>query len=95
MAKSIAMKNWLVTILIAGSLASFPLLDNRGILHEYRKEYNRITHPTHKDKFQVYCGIHFQWETIRIAWGRGSLNKIEQKRLIWRWTYMVDKSKKQ
>ena len=79
--------------------SSFPLLDNRGILHEYRdsKAYPMITKPTHSTVIQVYCGVHRQWETLRIAWKRSDLSKIEHREesSFWRWTYMVSRSKKQ
>ena len=77
--------------------SSFPLLDNRGILHEYRESYNRVIKPSHNDELQVYCGVHRQWETLRIAWKRGNLAKIEHREesSYWRWTYMVSRSKKQ
>jgi hypothetical protein len=79
--------------------SSFPLLDNRGILHEYRdsKAYPKITKPTHMSVLQVYCGVHRQWETLRIVWRRSSLTKIEHREEAdyWRWTYMVSRSKKQ
>ena len=76
-----------------------PVLDNRGILHEYKsdaKTYKRITHPS-KDKLTLYCGSHFQWETLRIVWRRSSLTKIEHREEAnyWRWTYIVNRSKKQ
>ena len=79
--------------------SSFPLLDNRGILHEYKsdaKTYKRITHPS-KDKLTLYCGVHRQWETLRIVWRRSSLTKIEHREEAdyWRWTYIVNRSKKQ
>ena len=79
--------------------SSFPLLDNRGILHEYRdsKAYPKITHPKSGDVIQIYCGFHYQWETIRIVWRRGDLTKIEHREesSYWRWTYIVRRSKKQ
>ena len=88
--------------------SSFPLLDNRGILHEYKsdtKTYKRITHPS-TDKLTLYCGVHFQWETIRIAWKRSDLTNIDkaeqfstysalEESSFWRWTYMVSRNKKQ
>ena len=78
---------------------AFPLLDNRGILHEYRdsKAYPKITKPTHMSVLQVYCGVHRQWETLRIVWRRSSLTKIEHREEAdyWRWTYIVNRSKKQ
>ena len=77
--------------------SSFPLLDNRGILHEYRESYNRVIKPSHNDELQVYCGVHRQWETLRIAWKRGNLTKIEHREEVdyWRWNYSVRRSKKQ
>ncbi len=79
--------------------SSFPVLDNRGILHEYRdsKAYPKITKPTHMSVLQVYCGVHRQWETLRIVWRRSSLTKIEHREEAdyWRWTYIVNRSKKQ
>ncbi len=77
--------------------SSFPLLDNRGILHEYRdsKAYPMITKPTHMSVIQVYCGVHRQWETLRIVWKRGNLTKIEHREEKWRWNYNVRRSKKQ
>ena len=84
---------------IVRSTSSFPLLDNRGILHEYRdsKAYPKITKPTHMSVLQVYCGVHRQWETLRIVWRRGNLTKIEHREEAdyWRWTYIVNRSKKQ
>jgi len=79
--------------------SSFPLLDNRGILHEYRdsKAYPLITKPTHMSVLQVYCGVHRQWETIRIVWKRSNLTKIEhrEENSFWRWNYNVSRNKKQ
>ena len=86
----------------------FPLLDNRGILHEYKsdtKTYKRITHPRN-DELTLYCAVHRQWETIRIAWKRSSLSKIDkaeqfstysalEENSYWRWTYVVTRNKKQ
>ena len=82
---------------IVRSSSSFPLLDNRDILHEYRNEYTRITHPTHNDELTLYCAVHFQWETVKIVWKRGNLTKIEHREesSYWRWTYMVSRNKKQ
>ena len=78
---------------------AFPLLDNRGILHKYKsdaKTYKRITHPKN-EQLTLYCGVHFQWENIRIVWRRSSLTKIEHREEAdyWRWTYIVNRSKKQ
>jgi hypothetical protein len=79
--------------------SSFPLLDNRGILHEYRdsKAYPKITKPTHNDELTIYCGSHFQWETVKIVWKRGNLTKIEhrEENSFWRWNYNVTRNKKQ
>ena len=85
--------------IVSSKTQAFPLLDNRGILHEYKsdtKTYKRITHPS-TDKLTLYCGSHFQWETIRIMWKRGNLTKIEHREegSYWRWTYVVTKNKKQ
>ena len=84
---------------IVRSSSSFPLLDNRGILHEYRDRnvYTRITHPVHNDELTIYCGSHFQWETVKIVWKRGNLTKIEHREEIdyWRWNYNVTRNKKQ
>ena len=81
------------------SPSSFPLLDNRGILHEYRdsKAYPKITKPTHNDELTIYCGSHFQWETVKIVWKRGNLTKIEhrEENSFWRWNYNVTRNKKQ
>ena len=76
-----------------------PVLDNRGILHEYKsdaKTYKRITHPS-KDKLTLYCAVHRQWETVNIAWKRSSLTNIEHREesSFWRWTYTVRRNKKQ
>ena len=84
---------------IVRASSSFPLLDNRGILHEYKsdtKTYKRITHPKN-DELTLYCAFHRQWETIRIMWKRGNLTKIEHREesSYWRWTYMVSRNKKQ
>jgi len=84
---------------IVRASSSFPLLDNRGILHEYKsdtKTYKRITHPRN-DELTLYCAVHRQWETVRIAWKRSSLTKIEHREesSYWRWTYMVSRNKKQ
>ena len=78
---------------------AFPLLDNRDILHEYKsdaKTYKRITHPS-TDKLTLYCAVHFQWETVNIAWKRSDLTNIEHREesSFWRWTYMVSRNKKQ
>tara|TARA_R110000744_G_scaffold167080_1_gene284430 strand:+ start:436 stop:795 length:360 start_codon:yes stop_codon:yes gene_type:complete len=78
---------------------TFPILDNRGILHEYKsdyKTYKRITHPK-SDKLTLYCGVHFQWEIIRIAWKRGNITNIAHREEMeyWRWTYTINKAKKQ
>jgi hypothetical protein len=77
--------------------SSFPLLDNRGILHEYRNEYTRITHPSHNDELTLYCAVHRQWETVKIVWKRGNLVKIEhrEENSYWRWNYNVTRNKKQ
>ena len=84
---------------IVESPSSFPLLDNRGILHEYRDSnvYTRITHPVHNDELTIYCGSHFQWETVKIVWKRGNLTKIEhrEENSFWRWNYNVTRNKKQ
>ena len=84
---------------IVRASSSFPLLDNRGILHEYKsdsKTYKRITHPRN-DKLTLYCGVHRQWETLRIMWKRSGLYTIghREENSFWRWTYMVTRSKKQ
>ena len=84
---------------IVNTSQAFPLLDNRGILHEYKsdtKTYKRITHPRN-DELTLYCGSHFQWETLRIVWKRSSLTNIEHREegSYWRWTYVVTKNKKQ
>ena len=93
---------------IVNTSQAFPLLDNRGILHEYKsdtKTYKRITHPS-ADKLTLYCGSHFQWETIRIVWKRSDLTNIDkaeqfstysalEESSFWRWTYMVSRNKKQ
>jgi hypothetical protein len=63
--------------------SSFPLLDNRGILHKY-KACPLITRPTHMTVQQVYCGSHYKWETLRIVWRRDKL--LTQ---VWKWTYIV------
>lgn len=78
-------------------LSSFPLLDNRGILHEYRTDHNRITHPKVNDKLTLYCASHFQWETLKIVWRRSDLTKIghREENSYWRWTYIVSRNKKQ
>ena len=78
---------------------AFPLLDNRDILHEYKsdaKTYKRITHPS-TDKLTLYCAVHFQWETVNIAWKRSNLTNIEHREesSFWRWTYTVSRNKKQ
>ena len=75
------------------------VLDNRGILHEYKrnnKTYKRITHPS-TDKLTLYCGSHFQWETLKIVWRRGNLTNIEHREEMdyYRWTYIVTRNKKQ
>ena len=79
--------------------SSFPVLDNRGILHKYRdsKAYPLITKPTHMSVLQVYCGVHRQWETLRIVWKRSNLTKIEhrEENSFWRWNYNVSRNKKQ
>jgi hypothetical protein len=84
---------------IVRSSSSYPLLDNRGILHEYRdsKAYPKIIKPTHNDELTIYCGSHFQWETVKIVWKRGNLVKIEHREEIdyWRWNYNVTRNKKQ
>ena len=79
------------------SPSSFPLLDNRGILHEYRESYNRVIKPSHNDELTIYCGSHFQWETVKIVWKRGNLVKIEHREEVdyWRWNYSVTRNKKQ
>ena len=84
---------------IVNTSQAFPLLDNRGILHEYKsnsKTYKRITHPRN-DKLTLYCGSHFQWETLRIVWKRSNLTNIghREESSFWRWTYMVSRNKKQ
>ena len=84
---------------IVNTSQAFPLLDNRGIPHEYKrntKTYKRITHPRN-DELTLYCAVHRQWETVRIAWKRGNLTKIEHREesSFWRWTYMVSRNKKQ
>jgi hypothetical protein len=84
---------------IVRSLSSFPLLDNRDILHEYKsdaKTYKRITHPS-TDKLTLYCAVHFQWETVNIVWKRSNLTNIghREESSFWRWTYMVSRNKKQ
>jgi len=89
----------LLSISYAQASPSFPLLDNRGILHEYKsdsKTYKRITHPRN-DKLTLYCGSHFQWEILRIQWKRGSLSTIEHREEMdyFRWTYIINKAKKQ
>ena len=78
---------------------SFPLLDNRGILQEYKsdaKTYKRITHPS-ADELTLYCAVHKQWETVKIAWKRSDLTNIghREESSFWRWTYMVSRNKKQ
>ena len=82
---------------IVRSSSSYPLLDNRGILHEYRTDHNRITHPKVNDKLTLYCASHFQWETLKIVWRRSDLTKIEhgEENSYWRWTYIVSRNKKQ
>ena len=84
---------------IVNTSQAFPLLDNRGILHKYRdsKAYPLITKPTHMSVLQVYCGVHRQWETLRIVWKRSGLYTIghREENSFWRWTYMVTRSKKQ
>ncbi len=77
--------------------SSFPLLDNRGILHEYRNEYTRITHPSHNDELTLYCAVHRQWETVKIVWKRSNLTNIghREENSYWRWNYNVTRNKKQ
>jgi hypothetical protein len=84
---------------IVNTSQAFPVLDNRGILHEYKsdsKTYKRITHPS-TDKLTLYCGVHFQWETLRIQWKRSNLTNIghREENSFWRWTYIVTRNKKQ
>ena len=89
----------LLSISYAQASPSFPLLDNRGILHEYRDKsaYSEIIRPTHNQKLTLYCGSHFQWEILRIQWKRGSLSTIEHREEMdyFRWTYIINKAKKQ
>ena len=91
----------LALILLSYALASpsFPLLDNRGILHEYRDKsaYSEIIKPTHNQKLTLYCGSHYQWEILRIQWKRSGLASIEHREEMdyFRWTYIVNKDKKQ
>ena len=87
------------SLILLSLLSSFPLLDNRGILHEYRDKsaYSEIIKPTHNQKLTLYCGSHFQWEILRIVWRRGNLITIEHREEMdyFRWTYIVNKAKKQ
>jgi len=79
--------------------SSFPLLDNRDILHEYRdsKAYPKITKPTHNDELTLYCAVHRQWETVKIVWKRSNLTNIghREENSYWRWNYNVSRNKKQ
>ena len=69
-------------------LSSFPLLDNRGILHEYRDNFDKLIFPRHNKKLTQYCATHFQWESIKAVYKR-------KDDCYYRWHYIVSRSKKQ
>ena len=68
--------------------SSFPLLDHRGILHEYRDNFDKLIFPRHNKKLTQYCATHFQWESIKAVYKRKDDG-------YYRWHYIVSRSKKQ
>jgi hypothetical protein len=70
------------------TIRSFPLLDNRGVLHKYRDDFDKLIFPKDNRKLTQYCGKHFQWESIKARWKKNNIGE-------WGWSYMVSRSKKQ
>ena len=70
------------------TIRSFPLLDNRGILHKYRDDFDKLIFPRHNRKLTQYCAAHFQLESIKAVWKREGDG-------YYRWHYIVSRSKKQ
>ena len=76
-----------ITADVPDNIKGYPLLDNRGILHKYRDNYDKIIFPRHNEKLTQFCGIHFQWEVIKSVWKR----EWDED---YRWHYIVSRSKK-
>ena len=78
-----------------GSTQAYPLLDNRGILHTYRDNFDKIVFPTHNKKLTLYCGSHFQWENVTAMWksSGGNIGHREEAD-YYRWMYIVSKHPK-
>ena len=68
--------------------SSFPLLDNRGILHKYRDDFDKFIFPRHNEKLTQYCATHFEWESIKAVYKKEGDGD-------YRWHYIVSRSKKQ
>jgi len=66
---------------------SYPLLDNKAIMHEYRDNFDKMIFPKHNKKLTQYCSLHRHWEDIRAVWSKNGGDDF-------RWQYYVMKNKK-
>jgi hypothetical protein len=65
----------------------YPLRDAKGMMHEYRDNFDKMIFPKHNKKLTQYCSIHRHWEDIKAQWSKNGGD-------YYRWQYYVVKNKK-
>ena len=68
-------------------ITSYPLLDNFGEQHKYRENFDSFIFPQDNKKFTQYCAFHFEWEDIKVVYGKDENDH-------WGYSYIVNKNKK-
>ena len=65
---------------------TYPLLDNKAIMHQYKDNFDKLIFPKHSKKLTQYCSIHHDWEDIKAMWSKNGGD-------YYRWQYYVKKNK--
>ena len=66
-------------------ITSYPLVDNRGMKHKYRKLHDSFIFPHDIKTLTQYCAFHHQWEDIKALYGKDENDN-------WGYSYMVMKN---
>ncbi len=65
----------------------YPLRDAKGMMHEYRNNFDKMIFPKHNVALTQYCTIHRHWEDIKPQWSKNGGD-------YYRWQYNVKKNSK-